>query len=85
MTTHPPLAKMNNRSVVKINRIHKHMKNFKTSSHSFCVDVINVWPPIGNNFLKKVMERLETSKFKPFISFCNIFFFFHLFHKRKYT
>ena len=63
---------MNNRSVGKNNKIHKHWINFKFPP--FCVDVINVWSLIGNNFLKKVMERWETSKVKSFILFCNMFF-----------
>ena len=37
----------------KNNRIRKHATNFKTSSPPFCVDFINVWSFIGNNFEKK--------------------------------
>ena len=64
----------------KINRIHKHVINFKTYSSPFCVDVVNVWSFIGNNFKKKVMERLETL-FKSFVSLCDTIFY--LFHKKN--
>ena len=61
----------------KNNRICKHVTNFKTSWPPFCVDIINVWSLIENNFLNgKLRERLETSKVKSFISFCYMFFWF---------
>ena len=39
----PPSAKMNNSAIVKNNKIHKHVANFKTHPPLFRVDVINVW------------------------------------------
>ena len=75
--THTPYSQKLTKDILfKNNRIRKHATNFKTSSPPFCVDFINVWSLIENNFKKKVMERLETSKVKSFNSFCNTFFLF---------
>ena len=51
---------MSNRPVGKNNRIPKHLTNFKFPP--FCVDVINVWSLIRNNFKKRkrwISERLQ--------------------------
>ena len=61
--------------------IRKLVANFKTPpSHllpTFRVDVINVWSLIVKDLKKrKWVERLQTSKIKSFISFCNTLFWF---------
>ena len=62
--THAPFAKMNNSSV---------FKNQSINTWQICKDVKCF---VGNNFWKKkVMERLETSKVRSFVSFCSRFWF----------
>ena len=81
-TNHPP-RKWTVDLLFKNNRVSKHVTDFKNSPPPFRVDVINVRFLIRNRFLKKWVERLETSKAKYFISFCNTFFY--LSRKIKYT
>ena len=49
----PYLQKLTKDVLFKNNRIRKQATNFKISSPPFCVDVINVWSLIGNNFKKE--------------------------------
>ena len=69
-----PICKLNNRSVVKNNWIHKHGTSFKTSS-PFCVDAINVWSHLANNWKKKEGKERLTVK--------SLDVFFYLFHTKN--